>query len=132
SGVTKKHFIVDAPKPGKYVVAIDPLTVPAEGLSVHYRDLVVNPLYGELTVVDEETTLLAGSAKTAKLSWIFNAKPLGGRSLVAVTALTSSQLGYSKLAGTRKSRSEALELVSVPIASQTIPLATHVDVTSAK
>ncbi len=130
SGNLQKRFIVDSPKPGKYVVAIDGLKVPAKGLSIHYRDLVVNPAYGELTLVDEETAFKAGGDRTAKLSWTIVARPVGDRSLVAVTAITSSRLGYSKLSGTRKTPSEKLELVAVPIASQTIPLSNHTNVTS--
>jgi hypothetical protein len=132
SGVTLKQFIVDSPKPGKYVVALDGLRVPAEGLSISYRDLVVNPVFGELTTANEETAFKAGESKSAKLSWTIAARPAGDRDLVAVTAILSSQLGYSKLSGTRKTASQKIELIPVAIATQTIPLSNHSNVSSQK
>jgi hypothetical protein len=122
SGVTSKHWAIDTPKPGKYVVAIDPLKVAATGVAVRYRDLIVNPAYGEVSSADTESVMALGVKKTAKMVWKVGAVPTGDRRLVAVAALTSSELGYSKLAGTRWTPSAKLELVPVPLATQSVPV----------
>jgi hypothetical protein len=124
SGVTRKQWAIDSPKPGKYVVAIDALRIPATGLTVRYRDLIVNPAYGDLNCSDDESLMGAGAEKSAKVDWKVAAVPTGDRRLVAVAALTSSELGYSKLSGTRWTPSAKLELVPVALATQTVAIPT--------
>lgn len=123
SGSLKKQWIVENPKPGKYVVAIDPTNVPANGLLVHYRDLVVHPAFGEVSCDDSESTIAAGARRATTLTMTRGAiQPAGDRKLVAVTALLSSDFGYSKLSGARGTPSEKLELVPVAIKTQTLPI----------
>jgi hypothetical protein len=117
SGQQRKQWIVESPKPGKYVVAIDPIKVPAAGLTVHYRDLIIHPAYGEITCSDSEGTMAPGATRSVAVDWTIGAQPFGNRTLVLVAALTSSEFGYSKLAGTRGTPSEKLEIVSVPLAT---------------
>jgi hypothetical protein len=124
SGVTSKHWAIDSPKPGKYVVAIDPLRVPATGLTVRYRDLIVNPAYGELNCSDDETLMAPGAEKSVKVDWKVGAIPTAERRLVAVAALIGSELGYSKLSGTRWTPSAKLELVPVILATHSVKIQT--------
>jgi hypothetical protein len=120
SGNQLKQWIVDSPKPGRYVVAIDPIKVPAAGLTVHYRDLIIHPAYGEITCSDSESTMAPGATRSVTVDWTIRAQPFGNRTLVLVAALTSSDFGYSKLSGTRGTPSEKLELVPVPLATQVL------------
>jgi hypothetical protein len=121
SGSLKKQWVVDDPKPGKYIVAIDPTRVPSTGLRVHYRDLVVHPAFGNATSGDNESTVAAGSSKTVKISWTHGGiVPSGDHKLVAVAAFVSPDYGYSKLSGTRDTASEKLELLPVALITWTI------------
>lgn len=122
SGVVSKHWAIDEPKPGKYVVAIDPLRAPGTGVMVRYSDLIVNPVYGEVSCSDNESVITPGGEKSTKLEWNVRAVPTGNRKIVAVAALTSSDFGYSKLAGNRWTPSARLELVPVPLATHRVAI----------
>ena len=116
SFLERKDWTLDSPKPGKYVIAIDPLEVPSEGLRVHYRDLIIDPSYGELRCDDKESVMTPGTEKAANLSWNIASWPTQDRKLTAETALISSDIGYSTSA--RESRIDGIEIVSVPLATQ--------------
>jgi len=122
SHATKKYWTLETPPPGKYVVAVDPLQVPASGLEVHYRDVVIHPAFGAMTCEDADSTLAPGASKEAKLSWMITARPAQGRALMAEAALLSPEVGYAKPVGTKGTPEEKSEFVPVPLATQLIPV----------
>jgi hypothetical protein len=125
SGVEKKQWIVDNPKAGKYVVFIDPVKVPTNGLNVHYRDVIVHPAFGEVSCADNDSAMAIGASRSAKVSWTSGAaQPSADRKLVAVVGFTSPDFGYSKLVGTRGTPTEKLEIVPVALRTETIAVAT--------
>src|SRR6185295_14236086 len=117
SFVASKNWTLESPKPGKYVVAIDPLDVPEAGLKVHYSDIILYPLYGELYSEDQDSVMVPLAEKLGKLNWKIASRPTGDRKLVAVGAFTSSGVGYSKPADDQK-----LTIVPVPLATKSIVL----------
>ena len=71
-----KEYALVNPPPGRYRIALDPIAVPAAGLSVSYRDTVYHPVYGSVEL---------GESDQAKVS--VRARREEGRKLLAEVAL---------------------------------------------
>lgn len=69
----RKRYRLEAPPPGKYKVAIDPLRVGGASLAVTYRDVIRHPLFGSVSVAEDE--------RSASIE--LRAKPADGRKLHA-------------------------------------------------
>ncbi len=119
----RKSWVLEKPKAGKYVIAVDPINVPASGVKLRYRDVMYHPLFGTLSVDDKESLLGPGATRAVKVGWKLQAKPADGRSLVAEVGLIYAEAGYSKAAGKKGTPTEnELEIVPIPVARQIIRL----------
>jgi hypothetical protein len=119
---TRKRWVWNQPKAGKYVIAVDPLDVPPQGLTIHYRDVLIHPSFGAVYCADEMSAVGPGKNKTAEVIWnIGAAKPGVNRKLVADVALTSSGVGYSKASGATGAKKQ-LQIVLTPIATKVISI----------
>lgn len=93
----KKRYALSQPSPGTYVIAVDPLSVPAAGLKVTYSDAYFHPLFGEITVEDSAAAFGHGAKRAARVSMQVRARPAEGRQLIAEAELISSAIGSSRI-----------------------------------
>lgn len=77
----RKHYSLDAPPPGRYRVAIDPIDLSAGQLAVRYRDVVHHPLYGTVSLAAGGTTTSGTATVTVR------ARPADGSRLYAEVGL---------------------------------------------
>lgn len=70
-----KRYTLNAPPPGRYRVAIDPISIQGEAIQVTYRDVVNHPLFGAVTINDGVATVDV------------RARPADGRKLYAEIGL---------------------------------------------
>jgi hypothetical protein len=117
----EKHWVLESPNPGRYIIAVDPLHVPPSGLKLHYRDIVIHPAFGEVSCTSSDDAIAPMATKLARLSWTIRARPVDDRKLVAECALISQKIGYSEVAEAKvKPEERKLKIVPVPLATQTI------------
>jgi len=123
SHATEKHWVLDSPSPGRYIIAVDSLHVPASGLKIHYRDVVIQPAFGDMSCMSSEDAITPNARLSAQMSWAVQARPVGERKLVAECALTSPEVGYSNTTEQKDSVQENKpQIVPVVLATQTIPV----------
>jgi hypothetical protein len=91
---SKKHLEIKNPAPGKYRIAVDAWgDVPADGVEVRYRDIVLNPLYGNVTVNNDQPQDMAPQAtRTVAIDWKLNAIPNNGRQPIVEVGLFSDAI----------------------------------------
>jgi len=73
----RKHYAIEAPRPGRYRVALDPIDIPGGQIEVAYRDVVHHPLYGSVSLKAPDNT----DPRAATVS--VRARPEDGRKLYA-------------------------------------------------
>jgi hypothetical protein len=81
---------------------------------------MIHPAYGYLHCENVETRVEPLAEKPVTFNWTIHTQLGADRKLAA--AFANSQVGYSKLIGARGSGSERLEIVPVPLVTQTIPI----------
>lgn len=78
-----RSFALDAPPPGRYRVALDPIRVPPGGVTLSYQDAVYHPLYGSLNMTP------GADVHSAHAGVSVRAQPEAGRRLLAKVGLFS-------------------------------------------
>jgi hypothetical protein len=86
SSQPRKRYVLKAPPPGRYRVAVDPISVPDGGVKVVYRDTVYHSVFGSAEV-KEVTGVVAGADPSAQVAIDVRARPSDGRELVATVGL---------------------------------------------
>jgi hypothetical protein len=124
SGLRSKHWILESPKPGTYVIALDPLKVAASGVKIRYRDVLYHPVFGTVNCDDSKGALGPSASKSATVHWRIAAKPADGRKSVVEVGFIDEDRGYSKVADTvgTPDQEKKLEIVPVPLATQILQI----------
>jgi hypothetical protein len=115
-----KHVELKNPKPGRYIIVLDPVRIPKEGLTVSYRDVLYHPLFGEVICDDTAADLKPGDTKTAAVSFDVQARPEKGRMLVAEVGLFSDDVVSMSFerSGGKRTDPPKVSTEKVPIATQ--------------
>lgn len=62
----RKHYSLNAPPPGRYRVALDPIALSGAPLEVKYRSVVNHPVFGSVSVSDDGTPSVDVRARPAQ------------------------------------------------------------------
>ncbi len=75
----EKEVRVQQPQPGRWRIVVDPYLVPSGATTVEYRDEVVNPKYGTVTVVEPRIELPVSGTATVTVNLTPGMTPESGR-----------------------------------------------------
>jgi hypothetical protein len=85
----KENVTVASPKAGRWKLVIDPVSVPAAGLTLDYLDVFTHSAFGSLVPLSSEANFGRNSIAAANLAFQINATPVGNRRLVGLLQVLS-------------------------------------------
>ena len=83
---------VARPKPGKWKVVVDPVSIPAAGLTLDYMDVFTHAAFGSLVPLEKLANFAGSAIADADLSLQIDAVPVGNRRIVGLVQVLSRDL----------------------------------------